>query len=392
MSEINKIKLEDASGQLIGEYDLGGTDTKVTQTETTTDAEYEILFSGTADNTTRTEGAGKSQYFKFNPLLRSLTVGTRNTSHNDYSGSIVLGGNCAAHSNAMAQGLSNIAVGDSSHAEGVLTYANGEGSHTEGRGTRAQADYQHVEGKYNLYDFDNDYAHIIGNGYYDENNDREMRSNAFGVRWDGQVDVYNDIVRQDTNGTWDGIQDPGYNYHSLVETLTAHRNMIDILKSELINTIYPVGSVYMSTTEDTVAKVQAKFGGTWQKIEGRFLLSSSSAYSAGSTGGSANAVVVSHDHTFTGKEVNTNNTGAHTHYLATVNSGNNSFPAWALQFKADAAVVSGSAVTKAAGLTSSNGAHQHKVTAAGTVGTKGESGIGKNMPPYLVVHMYKRTA
>ena len=50
------------------------TDTKVTQTATTTDANYEVLFSVTADNTTRTEGARKNSNLKFNPSTGNLQV------------------------------------------------------------------------------------------------------------------------------------------------------------------------------------------------------------------------------------------------------------------------------------------------------------------------------
>ena len=35
------------------------------------------------------------------------------------------------------------------------------------------------------------------------------------------------------------------------------------LKTQLLNDTYPVGSIYMSTTDDTVEKVQTKFCGTW---------------------------------------------------------------------------------------------------------------------------------
>ena len=50
------------------------TDAKVKQTTTTTDADYEILFSSTADNTTRTEGARKNSNLTFNPSTGVLTT------------------------------------------------------------------------------------------------------------------------------------------------------------------------------------------------------------------------------------------------------------------------------------------------------------------------------
>lgn len=50
------------------------TNDAVTQTATTTDASYEVLFSGTADNITRTEGAGKNSNLTFNPSTHVLTV------------------------------------------------------------------------------------------------------------------------------------------------------------------------------------------------------------------------------------------------------------------------------------------------------------------------------
>ena len=50
------------------------TDTKVTQTATTTNANYEILFSETADNTTRTEAARKTSGLKFNPSTNGLQL------------------------------------------------------------------------------------------------------------------------------------------------------------------------------------------------------------------------------------------------------------------------------------------------------------------------------
>lgn len=47
-------------------------DNKTAQTVTTTNADYEVLFSGTADNTTRTEQARKNSNLKFNPSTGNL--------------------------------------------------------------------------------------------------------------------------------------------------------------------------------------------------------------------------------------------------------------------------------------------------------------------------------
>ena len=48
---------------------------KVTQTATTTSANYEILFSGTADNTNHTEGARKTSTLTYNPSTKDLSTG-----------------------------------------------------------------------------------------------------------------------------------------------------------------------------------------------------------------------------------------------------------------------------------------------------------------------------
>ena len=46
---------------------------------------------------------------------------------------------------------------------------------------------------------------------------------------------------------------------------------------------YPVGAIYLSVTEVDPSSL---FGGTWERIVGRFLLGADTTYAAGSTGGS----------------------------------------------------------------------------------------------------------
>lgn len=50
------------------------------------------------------------------------------------------------------------------------------------------------------------------------------------------------------------------------------------------NELYPVGSIYMSTENTSPASM---FGGTWEQIKDKFLLSAGDTYSAGATGGEA---------------------------------------------------------------------------------------------------------
>lgn len=73
----------------------------------------------------------------------------------------------------------------------------------------------------------------------------------------------------------------------------------------IVDMIYPVGSIYMSVA---AVNPQTLFGGTWEKIEGKFIMSSDSSHAANTTGGSNDAVVVSHTHT-----ASTSSNGGHTH-------------------------------------------------------------------------------
>lgn len=101
-----------------------------------------------------------------------------------------------------------------------------------------------------------------------------------------------------------------------------------------IDAIYPVGSIYLSTRSTDPGTF---IGGTWSRIQGRFLIGASSTYTAGSTGGAA----------------------SHKHY------------------KAD-----------------SGGSLQNTDQAAGSwvVSNTNNVGSASSLPPYLAVYMWERTA
>lgn len=133
----------------------------------------------------------------------------------------------------------------------------------------------------------------------------------------------------------------------------------------LLNLIYPVGSIYMSVSSTSPATF---LGGTWEQIKDRFLLASGTSYAAGATGGEAT-------HTLSESEMPRHN---HYHYHRIFNGETNSDgPKYGFWYEDNLGV-----------------------TRAGTkdsqldyyVGDTGGSQPHNNMPPYLAVYVWKRTA
>lgn len=56
------------------------------------------------------------------------------------------------------------------------------------------------------------------------------------------------------------------------------------------NLIYPVGAIYLSTAETSPALL---FGGSWSRIEDKFLLCAGETYEAGDSGGEAEHILTS---------------------------------------------------------------------------------------------------
>ena len=127
--------------------------------------------------------------------------------------------------------------------------------------------------------------------------------------------------------------------------------------SSLMDKIYPVGSIYMSTNNVSPATFM---GGTWQVIKDTFLLSAGDTYTAGDTGGEATHKLTSQEmpsHSHTYREYwNT--------YWDNVDHGR-----WAVAYNDDA-----------------------NASSSGHTNTTGGNQAHNNMPPYLVVYVWKRTA
>lgn len=143
----------------------------------------------------------------------------------------------------------------------------------------------------------------------------------------------------------------------------------------VLDNVYPVGSIYMNVNSTNPGTL---FGGTWEQIQGRFLLGMSSGYPAGSQGGEAK-------HTLTTSEI-----PFHTHELG--QDGNTSM-VLPTQYAVDDSSKSRYVTTLEGG---NSGYFKSSVTWGGAIVTRGQnSPYGQphnNMPPYLSVYIWKRTA
>lgn len=143
-------------------------------------------------------------------------------------------------------------------------------------------------------------------------------------------------------------------------------------REELMNLIYPVGSIYMSVNSVDPSTL---FGGTWEKIKDRFLLASGDTYSGGATGGSATVTL------------NGNQSGIQAHSHGPSTSGA-SFLITEGEPLTRHTVASGSG---AENMVRSPSAVLRNASTA-TVAAKSATEAHNNMPPYLVVNVWKRTA
>lgn len=161
-----------------------------------------------------------------------------------------------------------------------------------------------------------------------------------------------------------------------------------------VDLIYPVGAIYMSTNSTSP---ESLFGGTWVQIEDRFLLAAGSTYTAGASGGAATVTltaaqsgVPAHGHTYTSPTV-VSGAGGHSHTITTkyntgkVASGTGTFQ-----------VGSGGShsTTGVSSIASNTGTHSHTLTGGGVAQNTAAnaSQAHNNMPPYLVVYVWERTA
>lgn len=140
-----------------------------------------------------------------------------------------------------------------------------------------------------------------------------------------------------------------------IRTLESGIQLGSISITQLLLMAHPIGSIYSSTVATSPADL---FGGTWERIKDTFLLAAGTTYAAGATGGEAT-------HTLTVGEM-----PEHYH-----------------RFNTDVNVTEHS---KAQNVYSYSG-FKTTYNETGTYNTGGNQ-PHNNMPPYLAVYVWKRTA
>ena len=190
-----------------------------------------------------------------------------------------------------------------------------------------------------------------------------------------------------TDGDIDTAYEGGSVENSRLMSMGIFSRLMDCVEKKIRLLAYPVGSIYMSMSATNPAEL---FGGTWEQIaQGRCLIgagtgtdsrSESKTFTAGATGGEYNHVLTvgempSHSHS-----ASSSSTGDHYHvwYSGPYGSSGNST-------SADAAGVGANSYSHN---TLSAGSHSHTIT----IGSNGSGSAHNNLPPYMGLYVWKRTA
>lgn len=140
----------------------------------------------------------------------------------------------------------------------------------------------------------------------------------------------------------------------------------------VLDNVYPIGSIYMNVNSTNPGTL---FGGTWEQIQGRFLLGMSSSYPAGSQGGEAS-------HTLTTAEmpIHGHNPANEAGYFGFITNSKKAFSI------GDMGSQDGS------GRYYPYASEAFDISRNTMTGTTGGGNSHNNMPPYLSIYIWKRTA
>jgi len=177
------------------------------------------------------------------------------------------------------------------------------------------------------------------------------------------------------------LASPGFSGSPTAPTQTTGDNTSKLATTGFVqaalSALYPVGSIYTNAAVSTNPATLLGFG-TWSAFgAGRVMVGLDAGNAAfdtvQETGGSADAIVVSHSHTATSSvsDPGHNHTIGFQNHTIDQNAGS-------------------SALAKQG--TSNTSTASTGISVSTSISTTGSSGTNANLPPYIVVYMWRRTA
>lgn len=176
-------------------------------------------------------------------------------------------------------------------------------------------------------------------------------------------------------------------------------------RSVLLDAIYPVGSIYMSANETNPSIL---FGGAWVQIKDKFLLSAGDSYPAGGEGGAE-----THKHTTQGHALTMAEMPSHNHNSRALSGSFSSRGYTTGSSNATQIVFTGTGIVSDSSLSTDmsvidasghsisgvrgtkitiDATHTHDTQGSNSAHSHGDTGETSNMPPYLAVYVWQRTA
>lgn len=173
-------------------------------------------------------------------------------------------------------------------------------------------------------------------------------------------------------------------------TQIATTAFVEATKVAIFNALHPVGSIYINATNATNPGTLLGFG-TWTafgagRVPVGFDAGNPLFDTAEETGGSADAITVSHTHTFSA----TTGTESATHVHGTTTGGNYLTGSGGAGVTGYSGGANFTFVNSMSTTATQSANHTHSVS--GTTGSTGSSGTNANYQPYITVYMWKRTA
>ena len=159
-----------------------------------------------------------------------------------------------------------------------------------------------------------------------------------------------------------------------IDCFPANDTSLEIRGKTIADIIYPVGSIYLSVNSTDPSTI---FGGTWEQIKDKFLLSAGDTYKAGATGGEAT-------HTLTKSEIPNYEIGTLPEIVPTNHANWNNGGILASDL--------GNASPSKPGIQSNGNITTGQMQYGYRIMSNGGSQPHNNMPPYLAVYMWRRTA